>query len=71
VVEEIPVIDFGRYFSGDEGALESIACELAHACAEIGFFYALNHGVSGELMERAFIAARRFFALSMEQKNGA
>jgi isopenicillin N synthase-like dioxygenase len=68
VVEEIPVIDFGRYFSGDEGALESIAGELAHACAEIGFFYALNHGVSGQLIERAFIAARRFFALSMEQK---
>jgi isopenicillin N synthase-like dioxygenase len=68
VVEEIPVIDFGPCFSGDEGALGSLACELAHACDEIGFFYALNHGIPAELIGRAFTAARHFFALPLEQK---
>ena len=68
MVEEIPIIDFGPCFSGDERAFGSLACEIAHACDEIGFFYALNHGIPGELVERAFTAARHFFALSSEQK---
>jgi isopenicillin N synthase-like dioxygenase len=68
VVEEIPVIDFGPCFSGNEGALGSLAYEVAHACNEIGFFYALNHGIPTELIEGAFTAARDFFALPLEQK---
>jgi isopenicillin N synthase-like dioxygenase len=68
VVEEIPVIDFAPCFSEDEGALGSLACEVAHACDEIGFFYALNHGIPAELIGRAFTAARHFFALPLEQK---
>ena len=35
---------------------------------EIGFFYALNHGVPEELVERAFAASRRFHALPLEEK---
>ena len=68
MVEEIPIIDFGPCFSGDERAFGSLACEIAHACDEIGFFYALNHGIPAELIERAFTAARHFFALPLEQK---
>ena len=68
MVEEISVIDFGPCFSGDERAFGSLACEIAHACDEIGFFYALNHGIPAELIERAFTAARHFFALPLEQK---
>ena len=48
----IPVIDYGPYFAGEEGALERVAGELAHACEHIGFFYALNHGVSEALIDR-------------------
>ena len=68
MVEEIPIIDFGPCFSGDERAFGSLACEIAHACDEIGFFYALNHGIPAELIERAFTGARHFFALPLEQK---
>jgi isopenicillin N synthase-like dioxygenase len=64
----IPVIDYGAYFAGLPGALESVAAKVAHACENVGFFYALNHGVGDEVIERAFAASRRFHALPLEQK---
>jgi isopenicillin N synthase-like dioxygenase len=65
---QIPVIDYGPYFAGVPGALERVAGEVAHACENIGFFYALNHGVPDELIDRAFAASRRFHAMPLEQK---
>ena len=41
---------------------------LPHACENVGFFYALNHGVSDDTIERAFAASRRFHALPLEEK---
>ena len=64
----IPVIDYGPYFAGEKGALERVAAEVAEACENIGFFYALNHGVSERLIDRAFAASRRFHALPLDQK---
>jgi isopenicillin N synthase-like dioxygenase len=64
----IPVIDYGPYFAGDKGALERVAAEVARACENVGFFYALNHGVPDELVDRAFAASRRFHALPPAQK---
>ena len=64
----IPVIDYGPYFARVPGALESLAIEVAHACKNVGFFYALNHGVSDDTGERAFAASRQFHALPLEQK---
>ena len=66
----IPVIDYGRYFAGETRALERLAGKVAHACQNVGFFYALNHGVPDALIERAFAAARRFFALPLEERLG-
>src|SRR5262249_54264059 len=37
-------------------------------CENVGFFYALNHGIPDGLIERAFAASRRFHALPLEQK---
>ena len=64
----IPVIDYGPYFAGEKGALERVAAEVRRACAEIGFFYALNHGVPDQVVERAFAASRRFHALPLADK---
>jgi len=64
----IPVIDYGPFFAGEKGALERLSGEVAHACENIGFFYVLNHGVPDELIDRAFAASRRFFALPLAQK---
>jgi len=65
---QIPVIDYGPYFAGVPGTLEPVAAEVAHACEKVGFFYALNHGVRDELIDRAFAASRQFHALPLEQK---
>ena len=65
---QIPVIDYGPYFAGAPGALERIAAEVAHACEDIGFFYALNHGVPDELIDRAFAASRRFHSLPLSSR---
>jgi isopenicillin N synthase-like dioxygenase len=64
----IPIIDYGPYFAGVPGALEDVAVDIAHACENVGFFYALNHGVCDDTIEHAFAASRRFHALPLEQK---
>src|SRR5438128_7579700 len=64
----IPVIDYGPYFAGEPGALDRVAAEVAHACQNVGFFYALNHDVGDEVIERALAASRRFHALPLERK---
>jgi isopenicillin N synthase-like dioxygenase len=66
--EKIPVIDYGPYFAGQPGALERLAEEVRSACENIGFFYALNHGVAQDAVDRGFAASRRFHALPLEQK---
>jgi isopenicillin N synthase-like dioxygenase len=65
---QIPVIDFGPVFSGVGGALERTAAEACHACENVGFFYARNHGVAETLIERAFAASRQFHALPLADK---
>ncbi len=68
VAEMIPVIDYGPYLAGEKGALGPLAAEVAQACETVGFFYALNHGVSDELIAAAFAASRRFHALPLTRK---
>jgi isopenicillin N synthase-like dioxygenase len=65
---QIPVVDFGPVFAGEPGALVRIAAELRHACENVGFFYALNHGVPETLIERAFAASHQFHALPLADK---
>ncbi|HEY1794491.1 MAG TPA: 2-oxoglutarate and iron-dependent oxygenase domain-containing protein [Stellaceae bacterium] len=64
----IPVIDFGPYFAGEPGALETVAREVGQACEHVGFFYAAGHGVGEALIDRAFAASRRFHALPTDEK---
>lgn len=66
----IPVIDYGPCFAGETGALERVAAEVRDACENVGFFYALNHGVKQEVIDRAFAASRVFHALPLEEKLG-
>src|SRR5579872_519270 len=66
--QQIPVIDYGPYFAGEPGALAQLAEHVRYACENIGFFYALNHGVPQEIIDRGFAASRRFHALPLEEK---
>ena len=65
---QIPVIDFGPAFAGEPGALQCAATAARHACENVGFFYALNHGVPEGLIDRAFAASRQFHALPLADK---
>lgn len=65
---QLPVIDLGPYFRGEDGALDRLAAEMAAACATVGFFYITNHGVPEDLIESAFAQSRRFHALPLEAK---
>ena len=65
---KVPVIDYGPYFAGEPGALAVLAAQLRRACEEVGFFYALNHGVPQAVIDRGFAASRRFHAMPLETK---
>src|ERR1700744_4166822 len=67
-VTSIPTIDIAPLFGTDRQAFEATARELADACAAIGFFYIKNHGVSADLIDRAYQQAERFHNSSVELK---
>jgi predicted metal-dependent enzyme (double-stranded beta helix superfamily) len=60
----IPVIDYGPYFAGEKDAIDRLAAELADACENIGFFYALNHGVPEAVPSTRRNIRRRSTAIS-------
>src|SRR6266481_2624602 len=67
-LEQIPVIDFRPFLRGSPAERKNVARQIGEACRNIGFFYLVNHGVPGELIERSFAEAKRFFALPLERK---
>ena len=59
----IPVIDIGGLYSSDPAARKAAAAKLGAACDDIGFFYAVNHNVSVEVIDRAVAMADKFVHL--------
>ena len=67
--ESIPVIDFAALTNGgDLAARSAVGAAVRQACTEVGFFYAVGHGVSEEVIERTFSAAHAFFDLPLDSK---
>jgi len=64
--DSIPVVDIGPLRDGTDK--RGVAVEIGRACRDVGFFYIRNHGVSKSDMDEAFAAAKRFFALPLEDK---
>lgn len=62
----LPILDLARYFNTAER--EAFLDQLRTSARDIGFFYLINHGVNDELQRAVQHEARRFFALSDEQK---
>ena len=58
--EEIPILDFGPYLRGEDGALEGLAAELRHAQENVGFYFIINHMVSTSLIDRTHANLKRF-----------
>lgn len=66
--QEIPVVDFAAMLDGSDAARRRVGEAVRHACVNIGFFYAKNHGVDPAAVDGIFAAAKRFFALPAAEK---
>lgn len=64
----IPKIDFQRIYSDNIEDRKELAKEVGAACRDVGFFYAVNHGVDEELLEDTFAALQKYFALPTDVK---
>ncbi|CAI8585652.1 unnamed protein product [Vicia faba] len=62
-VDEIPVIDLS------ETSQENLILKIGKACEKWGFFQIINHGISSDLILKVEKEAKKFFELSMEEKN--
>jgi isopenicillin N synthase-like dioxygenase len=67
---EIPVIDLAPLTASDARAIPALAEEIRLACSRVGFFYIKHHGIAEEVIDRAYAAAKRFFALPETEKEG-
>ena len=65
---ELPRIDFKRIYSDKLSDRQELAKEVGAACRDVGFFYAVNHGVEESLLDETFDALKKFFDLPTEIK---
>ncbi|MBA0677517.1 hypothetical protein Goari_018921 [Gossypium aridum] len=65
---DIPVVDLKNLFSHDHTLHEETLKLISSACKEWGFFQAVNHGISHELMKCTREVWREFFNLPLEVK---
>src|SRR4051812_24517996 len=64
----LAIVDLGGLYSNDPAAKKAVAAKIGAACDDIGFFYAVNHNVPVETIDKAVAAVDRFFALPLEEK---
>lgn len=64
----IPVLDVGPFLAGAPGAAATLGDAVKRTCADTGFLVISNHGVPQDLIDRAFGAARTFFAQDEDAK---
>jgi isopenicillin N synthase-like dioxygenase len=65
VAAALPTLDFSRFHGPDR---EAFVADLLSVLHDHGFFYMTGHGVDPTLIEDVRAAARRFFALPLEDK---
>ena len=66
----LPLIDISGLQSERIEDRRAVAAELGRACREIGFFYAVGHGVSQPDLDEMFAGSRQFFAQPPAAKHG-
>src|SRR5260370_19077289 len=65
--ESLPIIDIAS-LRGGSADVARIGAALDRACCEFGFFYVTGHGIDPALSARMIALAKKFFALSLQQK---
>lgn len=66
--DHIPIIDISAVYSDVFEERLALALALRDICCNIGFFYALNHGVPYDVAQGPFLAAKEFFKRPKEEK---
>ena len=66
--EEVPQIDIGPLFQGDEPARRRVGDAVRSACIDVGFFYIRNHGVPQATVDETFRQMALFYALPEDAK---
>ena len=64
----IPLVDLQAFIVGSPEQKSQFVAKLALAFHEIGFVGVINHGISKDLIENFYAAAKAFFALPTESK---
>ena len=65
---DIPIIDHAPFLAGDAAGAAEVVRQVREACERIGFYIAVGHGVSEAVVDRAYAAAKAFFALPAAEK---
>lgn len=66
--ESIPHVNFDKAFSESVDERRKVADKVGKAFKEVGFLYAINHGISEDLQHRTTAVIKEFFALPIEEK---
>ena len=64
----IPTVDLGGLYTHDPAAKKAVAAKIGAACDEIGFFYAVNHNVPVEVIDRTVAMADKFFSQPVSER---
>lgn len=62
------LIDFSGFLAGDHDGRNHVAWLIRKATQDWGFFYLKDHGLPGDLTDRAFRQSFEFFNLPLEEK---
>ena len=66
-LESMLIVDLAPWFQDNSGKILA-ADAVQRMCREAGFLYIKNHGISPDIIEAAFLAARDFFSLEESTK---
>jgi isopenicillin N synthase-like dioxygenase len=68
MLTRVPVIDVAPFLADEPEGKCAVVTEVGRACADIGFFTVIGHGVPGDLLDRMDRVSRAFFDLPLEEK---
>ena len=64
----IPIVDLSAFTHGDTTTRAQFVADLGKAFHEVGFVGVVNHGISKQLVDAFYTAAKAFFALPVDTK---
>ena len=66
--DRLAIIDVSPLIAGDAAGSNAVARDIAIACRDLGFFYAVGHGLAPSLLQDLEKQSHRFFALPEASK---